>query len=101
MLARTAGRPSSEKCAAATVQPAAIETHVVVEASGQRIEGVMQKGGTGACQVPRQLRVVSQLSDQYGKNKGPCIVIRAVTFTEIGHTENGMLKNARGVRHAG
>jgi hypothetical protein len=76
------------------VQPAAIETHVVVEASGQRVEGVMQKGSTGTCQVPPQLRIVPQLSDQDGKNKGPRIVIRAVTFTEIGHTENCMLKNA-------
>ena len=82
------------------VQPAAVETHVVVKTSGQWIKGVVEKSGAGACQIPPQLRIVSQLSDQDGKNKSTRIVIRAVTSLKLG-TLNGLLKHACRVRHAG
>src|SRR5271169_4351427 len=82
------------------VQPMAIEAHVVMKSSARRVEGVMQKSSAGAGQAPLLLRIVGQLPDQHRQNKGPGIVIGAVAFAEIRHAENGMLKDAGGVRHA-
>ena len=82
------------------IEPAAVETHVVVEAFGLGIERVMEKSGVRGGQGPHAVRILSQLAQQHREDECARIVIRAIAFGKIRNAENGVLEDAGRIGHA-
>ena len=79
--------------------PAAVEAHEVAEASGFRIEGVLQEAEI-AVGERRQRPVVRQ--DALGHQRHdqrPGVVVRAVAVVAVGDGETRVLEHARIVGH--
>ena len=83
------------------IKPAAIKTEVVVEAPGFDVERVVQKSSVRRREGPGPLRFLFEFVQQHRENKRAGVVIRAITLRKVRNGENGMLKKAGRVGHAG
>src|ERR1019366_5025526 len=81
------------------IKPAAVETHEIMEALSFVVEGVIQEGGVGGGEGPHASRLFAQFVEKRGENKGPGVVVGAISLGKVGHGQNGVLENSGGVGH--
>src|SRR5437016_10517922 len=81
------------------VEPAAVETHVVVEAFYSKIESVVQERRIGCGQRPHALWLFSQFTEQDREDECASVVIRTVAFGKIRDAKNGMLEDPGRIGH--
>src|SRR4051812_1834669 len=81
------------------IQPAAIETHEVVEAPSWTVESVVQERGVGGGLRMDGRGTMSQLLQLQGQDQRAGIIVRAVSFGEIWHGKAGVLKNPGGIAY--
>src|SRR5256885_7101508 len=82
------------------VEPAAVETQVVVEAFHSEIERVVQERRVGCGQRPHALWLFSQFTEQYREDECASVVIRTVAFGKIRDAKNGMLEDSGRIGHS-
>src|SRR5207249_4292686 len=82
------------------LQPTTIEAHEVSETPARRVEGRVHESRVPGRRLLNLGRVQTQVLQQYREQQGAGVIIRAVTFREVGDGIARMLKHAGRVRHA-
>ena len=88
--------------AAGIFQPLPSVAHEIAEAPTAVIQGRREEREIAGSQFAEshRRRLVAEFIEQVAEDVGACVIIGAVTFVEVGHIEDRVLKDSGAIAHA-